>query len=57
MLFRYPNLKSVKELVYKKGSGRIDKQRVPLTDNNLIEQVLYCWPQGLYGNDILVNLD
>lgn len=36
---RYPNLKSVKELVYKKGCGRLNKQRFPLTDNNLIEQV------------------
>ncbi|OWM81866.1 60S ribosomal protein L7-2-like [Punica granatum] len=38
--YGYPNLKNVKELVYKKGYGRIDKQRVPLTDNNIIEQEL-----------------
>ncbi|KAJ8624097.1 hypothetical protein MRB53_032627 [Persea americana] len=36
----YPNLKSVKELVYKKGFGKVDKQKVPLTDNNIIEQAL-----------------
>ncbi|XP_078438306.1 large ribosomal subunit protein uL30y-like [Wolffia australiana] len=35
-----PNLKSVRELIFKKGSGRINKQRVPLTDNNIIEQAL-----------------
>ena len=35
-----PNLKSVKELIYKRGYGRIDKQRVALTDNKLIEVAL-----------------
>ncbi|KAK9143725.1 hypothetical protein Syun_013125 [Stephania yunnanensis] len=38
--YGYPNLKSVKELVYKKGRGKIDNQMVPLTDNNIIEQAL-----------------
>ncbi|KAJ4959358.1 hypothetical protein NE237_026469 [Protea cynaroides] len=42
--YGYPNLKSVKELIYKKGCGKIDGQRVPLTDNNIIEQAL-----GKYG--------
>ncbi|CAL5440312.1 unnamed protein product [Camellia sinensis] len=35
-----PNLKSVKDLIYKKGLAQISKQRVPLTDNNIIEQEL-----------------
>lgn len=38
--YGYPNLKSVRELIYKKGCGMIDKQPVPLTDNNVIEQAL-----------------
>lgn len=38
--YGYPNLKTVKELIYKRGYGRIDKQRVALTDNNLIEAAL-----------------
>lgn len=38
-VWRYPNLKNVKDLIYKKGLAKIDKQRVPLTDNNIIEQV------------------
>ncbi|KAH1048687.1 hypothetical protein J1N35_039471 [Gossypium stocksii] len=42
--YGYPNLKNVKELVYKKGYTRIDKKAVPLTDNNIIEQAL-----GKYG--------
>ncbi|KAB1209271.1 60S ribosomal protein L7-1 [Morella rubra] len=42
--FGYPNLKSVKDLIYKKGYAKIDQQLVPLTDNNIIEQEL-----GKYG--------
>ncbi|KAA8909111.1 ribosomal protein L30, ferredoxin-like fold domain-containing protein [Sphaerosporella brunnea] len=39
-----PNLKSVRELIYKRGYGKIDRQRLPLTDNSLIEANL-----GKYG--------
>ncbi|KAL4965272.1 60S ribosomal uL30 domain-containing protein [Aspergillus stella-maris] len=42
--YGYPNLKSVRELVYKRGYGKIDKQRVALTDNQIIEEHL-----GKYG--------
>ncbi|CAI9773674.1 unnamed protein product [Fraxinus pennsylvanica] len=38
--YGYPNLKSVKDLIYKKGVAKINKERVPLTDNNVIEQAL-----------------
>ena len=37
--FRYPNLKSVKELIYKRGYGKLNQQRIPLTDNSIVEQV------------------
>ncbi|PWS23229.1 hypothetical protein DKP78_14220, partial [Enterococcus faecium] len=40
----YPNLKSVRELIYKRGFGKIKKQRIPLTDNSLVEKTL-----GDYG--------
>ncbi|KAI1902295.1 hypothetical protein AGOR_G00043250 [Albula goreensis] len=36
----YPNLKSVRELIYKRGYGKIKKQRIALTDNALIEKTL-----------------
>ena len=42
--YGYPNLKTVRELVYKRGYGKIDKQRIPLTDNQLIEDNM-----GKYG--------
>ncbi|KAF9053191.1 ribosomal protein L30, ferredoxin-like fold domain-containing protein [Panaeolus papilionaceus] len=35
-----PNLKSVRELIYKRGYGKVDKQRIPLTNNQVIEQAL-----------------
>ena len=35
----YPNLKTVRELVYKRGYGKVSKNRIPLTDNQIIEQV------------------
>ena len=46
----YPSLKTVKELLYKRGYGKVDqsgpgkigKSRIPLTDNSVIEQVLYA---------------
>ncbi|GAB1603021.1 60S ribosomal protein L7-like isoform X1 [Argonauta hians] len=36
----YPNLKSVRELIYKRGYGKIERRRIPLTDNALIERKL-----------------
>jgi large subunit ribosomal protein L7e len=35
-----PNLKSVKELLYKRGYAKVNKQRLPITDNTVIEQNL-----------------
>ncbi|KAK3334042.1 60S ribosomal protein L7 [Cercophora scortea] len=38
--YGYPNLKSVKELIYKRGYGKVNKQRIALTDNSIIEENL-----------------
>jgi hypothetical protein len=35
-----PNLKTVRELIYKRGYGKVDKQRIPITNNGVIEGVL-----------------
>merc|ERR1712076_114445 len=45
-----PNLKTVRELVYKRGYGKVDRQRIPLTDNAIIEK-------QLGGKDILCMED
>ncbi|CAM6126489.1 unnamed protein product [Calypogeia fissa] len=42
--YGYPNLKSVRELIYKRGYGKLNKARTALTDNCVIEQAL-----GKYG--------
>merc|ERR1711967_25632 len=34
------NLKTVKDLIYKRGHGKVNKQRIPLTDNSVVEKVL-----------------
>uniref|UniRef100_A0A1W7R9P1 Large ribosomal subunit protein uL30 n=1 Tax=Hadrurus spadix TaxID=141984 RepID=A0A1W7R9P1_9SCOR len=36
----YPNLKVVRELIYKRGFGRLNHRRIPLSDNAIIEQRL-----------------
>lgn len=38
------NLKAVRELIYKRGYAKIDGQRIPITDNAIIEKQL-----GKYG--------
>jgi len=37
---RYPNLKSVRDLVYKRGFVKINGCRIPITDNSVIENKL-----------------
>ncbi|CAM9840566.1 unnamed protein product [Phaeothamnion confervicola] len=38
--YGYPNLKSVRELVYKRGFGNVKKSRIPLSDNSVVEGAL-----------------
>ena len=37
--FGYPNLKSVRELVLKRGYAKVNHNRLPLSDNKIIEEV------------------
>merc|ERR1712168_623709 len=37
----YPNLKTVKELMYKRGHGKVNKRRIPLSDNSVIEGLIH----------------
>jgi len=36
--YGYPSLKTVKELIYKRGYAKVNKQRIPITDNSIIEK-------------------
>jgi len=38
--FGYPNRKTISDLVYKRGYGRVNKQRIPLTTNEIVAQSL-----------------
>jgi len=42
--YGFPNLKSVKELIYKRGHLKVNGQRIPLTSNAMVEKQL-----GQYG--------
>merc|ERR1719350_1492512 len=34
--YGYPSLKSVRELIYKRGYGKVNKNRIPLNDNQIL---------------------
>merc|ERR1719428_1849451 len=51
--YGYPSLKTVRELVYKRGFGKVNKQRIPLTDNEIITSALGQY--GLYGMEDLIH--
>jgi len=40
IMYGPPTLKTIKELVYKRGFGKVNKQRIPISDNNTVEEVL-----------------
>lgn len=42
--YGYPSLATIRQLVYKRGFGKVNKQRVALSDNAIIEAAL-----GKYG--------
>ncbi|XP_057742873.1 60S ribosomal protein L7-2-like [Arachis stenosperma] len=51
--YGYPNLKSVKELIYKRDFGKLNKQRIALTDNSIIEKAL--GEHGIIGIEDLIH--
>jgi large subunit ribosomal protein L7e/general transcription factor 3C polypeptide 2 len=36
----YPNMKTVRELIYKRGYGKVNGRRIPLTNNEMIQEKL-----------------
>lgn len=36
----YPNNKTIHDLLYKRGYAKVDGNRVPITDNTIVEQSL-----------------
>ena len=42
-------MKTVRELIYKRGFGKVDRRRTPLTENSIIENVSTIM-QGFLGS-------
>jgi len=51
--YGYPTLKTVRDLVYKRGFGKVNKQRVPLVDNEIISEALGKY--GIHGMEDIVH--
>merc|ERR1719221_980652 len=51
--YGYPSLKTVKELIYKRGFGKVNKQRIPLSDNEVVTKAL--GQHGIYGMEDLIH--
>jgi len=49
--YGYPSLSTTRQLIYKRGYGKINKQRIALSDNAIIEQSL-----GKYGISSIEDL-
>jgi large subunit ribosomal protein L7e len=49
----YPNLKTVKELIYKRGFAKVNGNRLPILDNSIIEK--HLGKQGLICMEDLVH--
>jgi len=51
--YGYPTLRTVRELVYKRGFGKVNKQRIPLSDNSIISENL--GKQEVHGMEDLIH--
>ena len=53
LIFSYPTRETIKKLIYKRGYGKINHQRIPLTNNRLVDGTLGKF--GISSVDDLVN--
>mmetsp|Transcript_4426 Transcript_4426/g.12925 ORF Transcript_4426/g.12925 Transcript_4426/m.12925 type:complete len:255 (-) Transcript_4426:119-883(-) len=51
--YGYPSLSTVRSLIYKRGHAKVNKQRIPLTDNEVISESLGEY--GIHGMEDLVH--
>jgi large subunit ribosomal protein L7e len=51
--FGYPSVATVRKLLYKRGFGKVNKQRIALTDNQIISESLGA--HGIHGMEDLVH--
>merc|ERR1719499_1591285 len=53
IMYGYPNLKTTKELVMKRGYAKVNGMRVPIHDNSVIDSALGQY--GIHGVDDLIH--
>jgi len=51
--YGYPSLRTIRELIYKRGFGKLNKQRIPITNNDVITQKLGEF--GITGIEDLIH--
>ena len=51
--FGYPSRETIKKLIYKRGFGKVQGQRIPFSNNQVIEQTL--GKHGIVSIEDLVN--
>jgi len=51
--YGYPSLKTLRELVYKRGFGKVNKCRIPLNDNTIISEALGEF--GIHGTEDIIH--
>eukprot|EP00913_Durusdinium_trenchii_P019057 g17910.t1 len=51
--YGYPSLKTVRELIYKRGFGKVSKQRIPLSSNDIISDAL--GKHGIHGMEDIIH--
>ena len=51
--FGYPSRETIRKLILKRGFGKVNKQRIPLSDNVIVEKAL--GKQGVQSVEDLVN--
>jgi len=52
--YGYPTLKTVRELIYKRGFGKVNKQRIPLSENSIISDAI-GEKTGIHGMEDLIH--
>jgi large subunit ribosomal protein L7e len=51
--YGYPTLKTVRQLIYKRGFGKVNKCRIPLSDNDIISNSLGEY--GIHGMEDIIH--
>jgi len=51
--YGYPSLKTVRGLIYKRGFGKVNKNRIPLADNQIVSERLGKY--GIHGIEDMVH--